>query len=185
MPHESSFSGPVGWSSTRIDDHQHGRRVMGAVGHGDGIAQRPVDPGETPPEGYRQGLPGGLVIAVAWWCGQQARDRELLGTRRAEVSPEQIGLGGLSRRRAPGLRHKEIAPLAGSRQRADRARAHRRARLADAGALDVLASWTWPDLCVPRPSSNPAELQRTTEGNNHGEATEAAVDQRISRLVHR
>jgi len=40
--------------------------------------------------------------------------REFLATRRAKISPEQVGLpAGGGRRRVPGLRREEVAVLAG------------------------------------------------------------------------
>src|SRR3954471_17029441 len=39
--------------------------------------------------------------------------RDFLGTRRAKITPEQVGLPTSGRRRVPGLRREEVAVLAG------------------------------------------------------------------------
>lgn len=43
----------------------------------------------------------------------RAEIREFLATRRAKISPEQVGLPAGARRRVPGLRREEVAVLAG------------------------------------------------------------------------
>src|SRR5919198_5958341 len=44
----------------------------------------------------------------------RAEIREFLATRRAKITPEQVGLPrGVGRRRVPGLRREEVAVLAG------------------------------------------------------------------------
>src|SRR5882757_2658501 len=39
--------------------------------------------------------------------------REFLATRRARITPQQVGLATYGRRRVPGLRREEVAVLAG------------------------------------------------------------------------
>jgi transcriptional regulator with XRE-family HTH domain len=39
--------------------------------------------------------------------------REFLATRRAKITPQQVGLASHGRRRVPGLRREEVAVLAG------------------------------------------------------------------------
>jgi hypothetical protein len=39
--------------------------------------------------------------------------REFLATRRARITPQQVGLATHGRRRVPGLRREEVAVLAG------------------------------------------------------------------------
>ena len=52
---------------------------------------------------------------AAYHCAMdnQAEVRELLGTRRARLTPDQTGMIGGGRRRVPGLRREEVAMLAG------------------------------------------------------------------------
>jgi hypothetical protein len=38
---------------------------------------------------------------------------EFLATRRARITPEQVGLPSYGKRRVPGLRREEVASLAG------------------------------------------------------------------------
>ncbi|WP_438803656.1 hypothetical protein [Nocardia abscessus] len=40
--------------------------------------------------------------------------RDFLRTRRARLTPEDIGLAAVGRRRTPGLRREEVAMLAGA-----------------------------------------------------------------------
>ncbi len=39
--------------------------------------------------------------------------RHFLRTRRAQITPEEVGLVNMERRRTPGLRREEVAALAG------------------------------------------------------------------------
>src|SRR5687768_9042911 len=70
--------------------------------------------GESPGwEGYWQGLPesGGEVYADLVDTKKEIRD--FLTSRRARITPEQVGLRAYGPRRVPGLRREEVAVLAG------------------------------------------------------------------------
>ena len=56
-----------------------------------------------------------LASAVAYSCGVEIKSeiRDFLTSRRARITPEEVGLASLGRRRVPGLRREEVATLAG------------------------------------------------------------------------
>jgi transcriptional regulator with XRE-family HTH domain len=63
--------------------------------------------------GYRQGLPDETGRLYAALVDTKKEIREFLTTRRARITPEQVGLVSYGSRRVPGLRREEVAVLAG------------------------------------------------------------------------
>ena len=63
--------------------------------------------------GYWQNLPQQLVGPYARFMDNKAEVKEFLTTRRAKVSPAEVGLPEGTNRRVPGLRRSEVATLAG------------------------------------------------------------------------
>ena len=63
--------------------------------------------------GYWQGLPGADSRVYAGGVDTKQEIREFLTSRRARITPEQVGLPSYGSRRVPGLRREEVAVLAG------------------------------------------------------------------------
>src|SRR5918997_1254862 len=62
---------------------------------------------------YRQGTPRPHRPAYARHVDNRSEVREFLTTRRARLTPEQVGLPPTRSRRVPGLRRSEVASIAG------------------------------------------------------------------------
>ena len=62
---------------------------------------------------YRQGIPHARAASYRVGMDNHAEVREFLTTRRAKVTPRDVGLPDVGRRRVPGLRRGEVAALAG------------------------------------------------------------------------
>lgn len=63
--------------------------------------------------GYRLALPLRVGARTVENVDNRSEIREFLATRRAKLTPEQVGLPSSGRRRVPGLRREEVAVLAG------------------------------------------------------------------------
>jgi hypothetical protein len=93
--------------------------------------------------------------------------RDFLARRRAQLTPEQVGLPTSGRRRVPGLRREEVAVLAGSTEWYTRLEKGHISGVSD-DVLDAVAepcSWTrtnaptcstWPKPPIPAPRPDAA-----------------------------
>lgn len=63
--------------------------------------------------GYELALPFGDGARTVGAVDNRSEIRDFLATRRAKLTPEQVGLPTSGRRRVPGLRREEVAVLAG------------------------------------------------------------------------
>ncbi len=63
--------------------------------------------------GYKLDLPNGADARNVDTVDNRTEIRDFLATRRAKLTPEQVGLPAGGRRRVPGLRREEVAVIAG------------------------------------------------------------------------
>src|SRR5829696_2841877 len=70
-------------------------------------------PGGALWEGYWQGTPKPPTRGYVGVVDTTSELSQFLSSRRAKVTPEQVGLPSYGRRQVPGLRREEVASLAG------------------------------------------------------------------------
>src|SRR3954452_11462936 len=63
--------------------------------------------------GYNLALPLHVAARTVGCVDNRSEIRDFLATRRAKLTPDQVGLPTSGRRRVPGLRREEVAVLAG------------------------------------------------------------------------
>src|SRR3954467_11216207 len=96
-------------------------------------------------EGYREGTPRRRSAGTLRLVDPANELSQFLATRRAKVSPEQVGLPSYGRRQVAGLRREEVASLAGVSVEYYRRLERGNARGVSQGVLDALARALRPD----------------------------------------
>jgi transcriptional regulator with XRE-family HTH domain len=83
------------------------------IGRPAGVRRRSPGRGNHTFDGYRQYLPAGPAVAYGGVVDNRSEIREFLTSRRARISPDEVGIPAYGDRRVAGLRRGEVAVMAG------------------------------------------------------------------------